>query len=72
MAKKSPKPPKQKKILMDVAELGRQGGLKRAANMSPEKRSAIARAAVQARWAAKKKAESTEKPAQKNAKKKKS
>jgi hypothetical protein len=31
-------------------ELGRRGGLKRAENMSPERRSEIARAAAKRRW----------------------
>lgn len=34
-------------------ELGRKGGAKRAANLSPERRSEIARKAAAKRWAAK-------------------
>jgi hypothetical protein len=36
------------------AKFGKQGGKKRAANMTPEQRSDIARRASQARWARKK------------------
>jgi hypothetical protein len=36
--------------MMDVAELGRQGGATRAANMTPEQRSEAARKAAEARW----------------------
>jgi hypothetical protein len=36
---------------------GRAGGLKRSAGMTPEKRSEMARKAVQARWAKKKELE---------------
>jgi hypothetical protein len=46
-----------KKVLVDVAAAGKKGGEARAASMTPEERSASARAAVKARWAkAKKKA----------------
>ncbi len=36
-----------------AAELGRKGGKKRAENMTPERRSEIARKAANLRWAAK-------------------
>lgn len=42
--KSRPKPPKTS------ADYHRQGGLKRAASLTPERRSEIARAAAQARW----------------------
>ena len=38
------------------AKFGKQGGKKRAANMTPEQRSEVARRASQARWARRKSA----------------
>jgi hypothetical protein len=43
--------------LIDTAEIGRKGGLATAAKLSKEERSESARKAVNARWAAVKKAE---------------
>jgi hypothetical protein len=60
-----------KKKLMDVAELGRQGGRTRAANLSPEERSEGARKASKARWAAFKKAAAVAKKSAEETKRKK-
>jgi hypothetical protein len=46
-------------VLVDVAEIGRQGGKARARNMTKAERSESARNAVNARWA---KAKRTKKP----------
>jgi hypothetical protein len=40
------------KLIVDVTELGRQGGRATAANRTPEERKAAAQLAVEARWAA--------------------
>ena len=46
--------PERSEVSMYLAEIGRKGGKKggaaRAANLSPKKRSAIARKAAKARW----------------------
>jgi len=41
------------KLSSAAAEMGRAGGKKRAENMTPERRSEIAKAAAQKRWKAK-------------------
>jgi len=41
---------KKRKRDLTVREIGRRGGLARARNLSPERRSEIARMAVEARW----------------------
>ena len=41
---------RDEKLSSAAAELGRKGGKARAANLSPEQRAAIARAAAQKRW----------------------
>lgn len=38
------------RITVDVTELGKKGGLARAANLTPEERKESARSAVAARW----------------------
>ena len=43
-----------KELSSAAAELGRKGGQKRAANMTPERRVEIARAAAAKRWSTKK------------------
>jgi hypothetical protein len=40
--------------LIDPVEIGREGGLSRARNMTPAQRSASAKKAAQARWGTKK------------------
>lgn len=41
---------REEKLSSAAAELGRKGGQKRAANMTPERRAEIARAAAAKRW----------------------
>ncbi len=48
MKKQTPKV--TKRMMMDVVALGRMGGLKRAANLTPEQRSAISLKAAKTRW----------------------
>jgi hypothetical protein len=43
-------------ILVDTAKIGKQGGLRRAENMTAAERSASARKAARARWGPKKNA----------------
>jgi hypothetical protein len=45
-----------------IAEFGKQGGKRRAKNMTPEERKAAARKAVQARWAKEKNTDRPPKP----------
>jgi hypothetical protein len=40
----------RKKVLVDVRESGKKGGLARARNLTPEERKLSARKAAQARW----------------------
>jgi hypothetical protein len=56
---------KKERVLVDVAAIGKKGGEARAANLSPEQRSASARKAVLARWAGVKKAEKAKKAGKK-------
>ena len=41
---------RDEKLSSAAAELGRKGGKKRAANMTPERRAEIARKAAESRW----------------------
>ena len=41
---------RDEKLSSAAAEMGRKGGQKRAANMTPERRSEIAKAAAEKRW----------------------
>jgi hypothetical protein len=59
MKKKHPKLPEA--ALKFFREKGREGGLKRAGQLSAEQRSEIARNAVQARWKKQKEAKLTKK-----------
>jgi hypothetical protein len=43
---------KKIRLIIDVEEMGRKGGLATAANRTPAERKAAAVAAIQARWAA--------------------
>jgi hypothetical protein len=43
---------KKIRLVIDVEEMGRKGGLATAANRTPSERKAAAVAAIQARWAA--------------------
>ena len=45
---------RKKKVLVDIVEMGRKGGLARAKKLSAQERSESARKAVKARWAKKK------------------
>jgi hypothetical protein len=45
---------RDEKLSSAAAELGRKGGRKRAASMSPERRAEIAQKAAKARWAGEK------------------
>ena len=51
-------PVKEKRKLMDVVALGRQGGLTRAEHLTDQERSAAASKAARARWKAYRKAHS--------------
>jgi hypothetical protein len=48
----------QKRKLVDLVEMGRQGGLKSRKNMTPEEAKKLAQKAARARWGDKKKGSS--------------